>query len=500
MDANLGSLHFEDPIIPVSLTLELWPKPVIPTSSQEAEIQMPDENSRRRVKNKNPKVKVSSENPRPTVSFENPSLRVSSSAAAHQIQGDFNSELEEACINFFSEEFSDEGFHVSNKRRKTLNVNMDAEIWGSLPVELMDIIVGRLPLTGLIRARAVCKRWRWLSSPYHESDTPWLMLQCRENEGAGRWVFDLALNSWRKIEAKPFRRTVCVAASGGILCLYKEDPVHAKLYLFNPINGFRTKLPALQGRVKLVTFAMNPISMDYRLLVVVRGRNSLTLRTHQPNSSRWTRSDIHTSSKLLKGVTDAVLCDDRLYCITHKNWGILKMFDLKESAWRDLTVKRPGIFNVNLKKTPRLYLVDSQGDLLMVLRIVGPWWSGPDDEESCNDDPQEPKDAYPVARKRIWIFKLDSVHMKWVELNTLQGRLLFLSRLGSKSVKAKGKGNKIYFVESENLKNVVSYDVETQSWEEFPPLPKSPDLLPGLYSHYPTEGVWFDPHTQQQIL
>ncbi|GLJ20585.1 hypothetical protein SUGI_0374900 [Cryptomeria japonica] len=138
------------------------------------------------------------------------------------------------------------------------------------------------------------------------------------------------------------------------------------------------------------------------------------LRTHQPNISRWTRLEIHTSSKLRKGVTDAVLCNDWLYCTTHKHWGILKMFDLKESLWKDLAVKRPRIFT--------------------------PWWYGRDDEESCNDDPQEPKDTYTVARKRIWIFKLDSVHMKLIELNAIQVRILFLSNRGSKSVQATERG------------------------------------------------------------
>lgn len=383
---------------------------------------------------------------------------------------------------------------ISKKRRKTENLDMDGEIWGNLPAELVDTVIGYLPVTSLIRAQLVCKRWRSvIVSPlcYHESDTPWLMLQ--NKDGDGRWFFDLALNRWHRIEARPFQRTVCVAASGGIMCLQKEDGRFAKLYLFNPISRDLIRLPALSGHVKLATLAVNPNSMDYKVLVLVLGRNGLLLRMHQSNTSRWTNSDFHTSSKLLKGVIDAVFFDDRLYCITHKNWAILKVFNVRESEWKDLAVRRPRIFHVNLKKTPRLYLVESQGELMMVLRIIGPWWEGPEDEESGTEGSEEPLDMHPLVRKRVWIFKFDSARMSWTEVSEIQGRIFFLSRLGSRSVQATGRGNLIYFTESDRKSCVVLYDVENQSWEEFPACPVAPDPSSCLYMPYPGEGVWFEP-------
>lgn len=81
---------------------------------------------------------------------------------------------------------------MSKKRRKIENLDMDGEIWGNLPDELVDTVIEHLPITSVIRAQLVCKRWRSvIASPlcYHESDTPWLMLQ--NKDGDGRWFFDL---------------------------------------------------------------------------------------------------------------------------------------------------------------------------------------------------------------------------------------------------------------------------------------------------------------------
>ena len=64
------------------------------------------------------------------------------------------------------------------------------------------------------------------------------------------------------------RKTVCVLASGGILCLHKEDGWFAKLYLFNPINKDLIRLLVLSGHVKMATLAVTN-SMDYRVLVAI---------------------------------------------------------------------------------------------------------------------------------------------------------------------------------------------------------------------------------------
>jgi hypothetical protein len=471
--------------------------PLMPTSSQEAEIHLGygdgDSDKRRHLGSTH--LRKPSEKPG-LVRIHGHVRQHDSEASPRALGYD-----EEAAVSFNCDENSlSYDRKMSKKRRKIENLDMDGEIWGNLPDELVDTVIEHLPITSVIRAQLVCKRWRSvIASPlcYHESDTPWLMLQ--NKDGDGRWFFDLALNRWHRIEAKPFQRTVCVAASGGILCLHKEDGRFAKLYLFNPINRDLIRLPVLSGHVKLAALAVNPNSMDYRVLVLVLGRNGLLLRMHQSNTSRWTNSDFHTSSKLLKGVIDAVFFDDRLYCITHKNWAILKVFDVRESVWKDLAVKRPRIFHVNLKKTPRLYLVQSQGELMMVLRIIGPWWEGPEDEESGTEGPEEPLDMHPLVRKRVWIFKFDSARMSWTEVSEIQGRIFFLSRLGSRSVQATGRGNLIYFTESDRRSSVVLYDVENQSWEEFPPCPASPDPSSCLYVPYPGEGLWFEPQMSYQF-
>jgi hypothetical protein len=70
---------------------------------------------------------------------------------------------------------------------------------------------------------------------------------------------------------------------------------------------------------------------------------------------------------------------------------------------------------------------------MVVLRIIVPWWVGPEDEESRTKGPEEPLNMCPLVRKKVWIFKLDSAWITWTEVSGIQGRI-FLSRLGARSV------------------------------------------------------------------
>eukprot|EP01018_Ginkgo_biloba_P008829 Gb_01335 [translate_table: standard] len=489
-------LHSEAPIME-----RLGPAcPIMPTSSQQAEIHMGDgfkkgnNNNNSRLYDANPSVSEESIMQQ-LFDGEKSQLQPPAEEVGQDHVGTSSSFLRLA-VDGSTECLEEE--KISNKRRKTYNEEMDGGLWGKLNEELVEMIIARLPMWSIIRAQTVCRRWRsYISSPqfdsgYHRPQMPWLMVQHKDGND-GRWFFDPALNRWFKIEARVFHRTVCVGSSGGVLCLCKQDFGVAKLYLFNPITKNIIRLPPLDGRVKLATLTVNPMSMDYRVLVLLFGRRGLLLRMHQPNRNRWTILDVHTSTKLLKGVIDAIFFDDRLYCITYKNCTLLKMFDVKESAWKDIAVKRPRIFHVNFKKTPRLYLVESQGELLMVVRVTGPWWEGPEDGESSTEGPAEPLDICPLPRKRVWIFKFDSGRMRWTEVNGIQGRIFFLSRLGSRSVRAVGRGNQIYFTESEKPKASVLYDIADDSWEELPPCPVTSDESSCLVLPYPGEGLWIEP-------
>ena len=141
-----------------------------------------------------------------------------------------------------------------SKLKSASCIELDTDLWGSLPEPLLETILAWLPLPSLFLCRSVCKHWNSLihsasfQSICAQIPAPkqaWFLFR---GEGKECAAFDPSLARWCHIPLDYFpNRVRVVASAGGLLCGRRRDD---RLYVCNPLTKAWVELPPKRHRWK----------------------------------------------------------------------------------------------------------------------------------------------------------------------------------------------------------------------------------------------------------
>lgn len=220
-----------------------------------------------------------------------------------------------------------------------------SEIWSRVPPELLERIIARLPVTSVLRFRAVCRRWNQLPFCKHfpklhphqvGACPPFLSPQSDilYIEGSGKW---------RTI---PFHflpsKHVVLEASGGGLLLFSKSNRSSRLveafYVCNPVTKEWRELEGFSVRTICVAcIDVDQSTLDFNVVVTGWAERSDRYMGRSPmiemfdgRANKWVRKAGVWDDDLLRGL---VLVRGTLYlAVNSRNFANLKVvaFDVKE--------------------------------------------------------------------------------------------------------------------------------------------------------------------------
>ncbi|XP_059631654.1 putative F-box protein At4g22180 [Cornus florida] len=359
------------------------------------------------------------------------------------------------------------------KRRKT-SASSTPPNWSGLPTNLWKSILNRLSVVDLLSAGAVCRSWCSVAEAIKSSlesplfDQPLLLLPGPDH---GKKNSPCLYNFTEKKVYKqmmniPEHLGNCKGSSHGWLILLDQE---AFPHIFNPFLGARIQLPLFEVRktslhcffvrdIKKVVLSSDPIQSKNNYWVgVIYGVIDPKLAFWKYGDSEWTALDgadhaycdiiSHHDHIIALGETASVEIWDFNNSVPAKKMQIEPIFpekrvEFENSLGDDLY-------------TIQSYIVESKGDLLLIVRYIGNHvrWDGVVVHEADLLDEENQCCICSHLTKLFHVYKLDFSQKTWEQLASIgDDRVLFLGRNQSGSHSAKGfpscKGNSIYFTDN----------------------------------------------------
>ncbi|XP_021286405.1 uncharacterized protein LOC110418105 [Herrania umbratica] len=347
--------------------------------------------------------------------------------------------------------------------------------WAELPLDIWGLIFQRLPLVDRVHASSVCKQW---SSALKQTPRPtWILLHHLDDDtkDCDHMIisyFDLgdgAIGNLNLPESTPEGATT--GASKGWLAVYMENTTTNNLqtFLLDPISGVQLPLPPMSttrsasedSNIIFPKFEISSQDASQSVVAAIFGDESL-LALCRPKDKRWT---------LLEGLdipedcryVSISFCDGTLYAlITTENDMVslqiqthsiklpdghhvrlkvipLPMFKISSLIFFEYPVGEVGLSGESWMVIP--YLVNSNGELLLVLKIL----DDKGDEGDHNDQLQTP--YYRVVTFQV--FKVEaSDALCLTRLSNLDDQTLFVDGVDAVSLPGENcSRNCIYFLE-----------------------------------------------------
>ncbi|XP_057991434.1 putative F-box protein At5g38270 [Hevea brasiliensis] len=344
--------------------------------------------------------------------------------------------------------------------------------WSKLQPELLRLILSKLSFAQFIRFKAVCSSWNSIAKSYVSSlrQVPWLLLPGNQEHHA-RCFFSLEDNKTYQIKniGNLFGNDAwCVGSSHGWLVLLDDE---AKPFLLNPFSQVRIQLPTIEGfmfqvnksyfiqhlRKVFITKAIllsDPSHDNSYVVVLIFGYLS-RLAFCKKGDSGWT-----ILSGASQGYCDIIYINDFFYALTSDSsievWDFhaslpIKKREIHPSTTREMLEATKCFGNLHSCQT---YLVESSGDLLLVLRYIGNFVNEEgevvDEAYLLSGDSTQPL-VCPYQTLMFHVCKLDSREQKWVGVDNLKDEVLFLGGNHSMSLLAQYcsgfEKNSIYFTD-----------------------------------------------------
>ncbi|XP_007041631.2 PREDICTED: putative F-box protein At4g22660 [Theobroma cacao] len=353
--------------------------------------------------------------------------------------------------------------------------------WDKLPRDIWGLIFQRLLLVDRIHASLVCKQW---SSALKQSPPQpiWILLppdNINDNNDCKHMIsfFDLGEGAIGKLNLpKSISGATLIGASKGWLALTKGKKNSPQIFLLDPISGVQIPLPPLLTirSTSEDTNAIDKIEISSRdasqCVVAACFDEGRILALCRPKDKRWIIfeglgvADDHRYACILfcHGILYALITteDDEVtfQFQTHslKLAGdhdvILKlipltMFEISSPIFLEDPLEEVDTFGKNWAAIP--YLVESNGDLLIVLKILDALITEDEDQDDDDEDNVEPIFSY-CRIATFEVFKVEaSDDTLWLtRLSNLDDQTLFIDGVDSLSLPGENfSKNCIYFLE-----------------------------------------------------
>ncbi|CAM8909616.1 unnamed protein product [Rhodiola kirilowii] len=189
-----------------------------------------------------------------------------------------------------------------------------------LPDELLEQILFYLPVTSVIRARSVCRKWREITSSTRflwnaSQKQPWFLKFIASENKPNRYVYDQKWQGSNLLDMIEFYR-FC-DSSDGLVC-YMEDNAIA-IHVCNPITRERKMLQAapclIEGEATvLINISVNLRAHKYNVSLLTFGLSGeLSVQIYDSETMKW---DTTSHTEVLTGWKNgymSVICNRVVY-------------------------------------------------------------------------------------------------------------------------------------------------------------------------------------------
>ncbi|XP_042477620.1 putative F-box protein At5g55150 [Macadamia integrifolia] len=331
--------------------------------------------------------------------------------------------------------------------------------WSQLLPELLELILDRLTcLSDHLHFVSVCSSWRSviISNCCPRRLLPFLMLPpSNDNTDQTRPFFNLSSHWIKELHVPEIHQKWCCGSSHGWLVTVDEST--GEIQLFNPVSRGRIQLPSLstfsypqhnfepdftsnKHYIHKAILSSNPYrTSDY--VVVANVTNRKMLAYWKPGADRWTT----IRSEQWVHFEDFIYYKGLLYAISNNGPLVTYDFSFEPPIGKEIIGEPPGG-----RRCSMYYLVESLGELWLVSRQFK-WLSN---EVDNNDDANYYKDfivhpPFEFKTMKFQVCKLDESKREWIQMKSIDDRILFLGNSYSISLPAQEfqgcKGNSIYF-------------------------------------------------------
>ncbi|KAG8366538.1 hypothetical protein BUALT_Bualt17G0090300 [Buddleja alternifolia] len=303
--------------------------------------------------------------------------------------------------------------------------------WSDLPQELLSVILSQIFLPDRCNFKLVCKSWN-LTSPIPQSlpppvESPYFNSPCLmfSNWSNNSWkLFHSLYNQFYNLDFQELKDAKIHFSKYGWLLMSRDE---LTLFFFNPFTNEKVELPSITCSFSSVCFTTPPTSPDCTVAGIF---SSSTIRDIdfgllKVGDKKWKSQGFeNTDGYFWISTCPPLYYNGVYYCLDSHSRNIYVFDPTEEDNWRWVPYRKTSRDEEEEKDKDELhehYMVEVEGDIWGVF----------------------------VTKKerRVSVKKLDSSHMRWIELETLGNKCLYVSPNGSfaETCTVNGIANKIYF-------------------------------------------------------
>ncbi|KAL2902719.1 hypothetical protein RDABS01_027801 [Bienertia sinuspersici] len=218
--------------------------------------------------------------------------------------------------------------YVDDEKRDVVSIN------SILPDDILEQILGHLPILAIIRAGSVCKKWNDVSRsgsfmqnlPITSPQKPWYFMFTCDSDPRGH-VYDPMLKKWCRFKI-PYVKIAhwSIVSSSGLVCFMDRDSTR-KLYVCNPITKDCRKLETVpDAKVSdycALAISLDKSSQDYTVTIVRSMRApgeqedwDLSIDVYNSERNLW-ECPVNVTRQAWRGGADSVICGKALYFVVY---------------------------------------------------------------------------------------------------------------------------------------------------------------------------------------
>lgn len=228
---------------------------------------------------------------------------------------------------------------------------LEQGLWSKLPVELLERIIGSLPIDAMLRVRSVCKAWKAYISSYGyahlcyrtPSKGPWCLAVVPERGEIA--AYDVTLDKWHHLplpNAAAKHNMQPFSSGGGLVCFKNLD--NSAFLVYNPLTKTCSALTPKRRGIGLEKDKVWVVTDESEGFTVVVVRESGRYEVYDSFSNRWSKPGMlpHNVNLSQESALPArsVSSDGILYLIIGPPYDVVT-YDTITGSWSRLYVRWP---------------------------------------------------------------------------------------------------------------------------------------------------------------